>query len=1457
MADQYHVGIPLENGYSVGDTGGGGSYRVAGSGGYHVGIPLGGYTVAGAQPHPEHPQIANRFAGLDPNGDSSNILGAALRQTGDIITGLPSVATTIGAATWHDLRGEKSNDPRLDSFRYLFTHPVHYGELWLHDPKGFGGAVVTPQVTATKADVVAAKNRDWNYFEQHPLNPIIDAAAVLSVGGRAALAGGEGSIAARGLLGKTARHVATTEREITDGELTQTINQASTVQGRIRQRAFDKWSMENGDARVLGVGSRMTRILNRRVSNEMVRAHLPLRVFQSLTRQLTDAETFAFHVVVEPVTLDDRIKFFEAELERRRAIITKREKGWLKKPPKTRARRVPSLRPIEKYLDNLKSPAVRDAIEHPRQEFIDALDAGGQVEGEAGRRLMETGALHPDARAARVELPARVMEPPPPPPPPAPPTYVGPLLPPTVPHSGPITFAVRIPKLFYEAHAGKRGLIEESGRAPGDFGVSWIVGKRRGDILTVRMDEDALRHLIKDAGGKHPRGLSSSARATLNRLKAQEHIIHDARDKAFQRLQWRRRRTDGVWHVEDSDLHIQMGEHGYQAFHGDEPIGPATDIKLSDAKRRVERYVEFQRSEATRAEAVSKTAAETAATGVEDPFMAALDSGDVGTMAYAKLGPKEEPLRQAAQAGDTEVAASVSQKATPKTGEGIYSFTRRSTGKVEHEFRAKNYKDAKRQYREKTNTGSVSQRYMDIRVRPLEKTEAAMETSHIPALDALRQEAQDALGQYAPVSELDQQFANSAFEKMKNPQARLSGDEQRVVTEALDEYGARGEARGEAPPEAPAASVSQEMAPPTEEVPADAQSYDLPERNPAEMGRANVHGPMFPPHYRFPHYREAISPGAFLSPKVEAMLGKNRPLSQLRHNSAVLLTNALMITDPERVISRDYLSTMRHLMFDLMQRNFLDKIAREPRADLVESGFKPSNWWYYRPSYEHASTVPLTRDTALQESLTADRSVLDTTRAKEKLTEKASGVVAKSLEELKLPDGADLHDLETLKRLGVKIIPRAYGKDFRNEFGRTSAAIRYFYDRPMDVWRAITLNYRPAWIVNNFVGNGVMGLATYGPKGAAAYLRVLLATEHGDEKVLKLWRFTKKVPTLRRKYGRIFDELAPQLHSAGLFGTQTKITHGGVYEGRYAGVLDSKALRALNLTAGNVGRGVLHVGRGLTKLEILMAEDTGREAAFIRETVGDVKRIRETAKKMGEGNLELGEALKRMDQASVERAVERVNDALGDFNDLNAGERSIIRRFVPFYSWFKVITKVSAKYAARYPARVLLLKNISDARNRDGEMLLPPWLGGSILLGGQSKAGTQTLISTAGLNPYETIPQIASGGIGSVITPVGSSLFIGATGVDPAFGARKDYYGLGATTDASWKGQGQEFLGSLLQNLAPFSTAEKAHDYKGKLYRPRNYHAGPLTVNDFWLQYFGLPLRHVSTSEAQRERGLR
>jgi hypothetical protein len=127
------------------------------------------------------------------------------------------------------------------------------------------------------------------------------------------------------------------------------------------------------------------------------------------------------------------------------------------------------------------------------------------------------------------------------------------------------------------------------------------------------------------------------------------------------------------------------------------------------------------------------------------------------------------------------------------------------------------------------------------------------------------------------------------------------------------------------------------------------------------------------------------------------------------------------------------------------------------------------------------------------------------------------------------------------------------------------------------------------------------------------------------------------------------------------------------------------------------------------------------------------------------------------------------------------------------------------------------------------------------------------------VNPFETLNQVATGGAGSVLSPFATAGIVGMTGRDPSFGTQQDYYGLGKNSRGGWLGQLEQGAGAFAGGLAPARVySQTTGPYQGKLYTPRTYgHVGPVSINDFLLQYLGIPIRHVNVQEAKHESGLK
>lgn len=296
--------------------------------------------------------------------------------------------------------------------------------------------------------------------------------------------------------------------------------------------------------------------------------------------------------------------------------------------------------------------------------------------------------------------------------------------------------------------------------------------------------------------------------------------------------------------------------------------------------------------------------------------------------------------------------------------------------------------------------------------------------------------------------------------------------------------------------------------------------------------------------------------------------------------------------------------------------------------------------------------------------------------------------------------------------------------DYRNIFGefqKSSVFVRNVIDRPTDFWRALTLTYRPAWVVNNFVGQTLLYAVNHStPGGAKAYAQAVL------------------------------DELKPE-------GSRPPLP------GELAGLFESEASHSVGgpqlfaYTTSRAIRGERELRRNIQAFNAALSDNIPRRAAYYRIAQQHVDFLNRAT-----GRSEtLEHFLRELDAASHdpvhgdtrliqlhEQIVQEVLDELIDFNDLSVFERRNVRRVVPFYTWLKGITKATGRLVMNRPLKAEFL---AMAAQTFGEKELQKLFGiGQEVLGNiiptsvkRSKFGREVAgISTVGLNPYQTVSDI-------------------------------------------------------------------------------------------------------------------
>lgn len=316
-------------------------------------------------------------------------------------------------------------------------------------------------------------------------------------------------------------------------------------------------------------------------------------------------------------------------------------------------------------------------------------------------------------------------------------------------------------------------------------------------------------------------------------------------------------------------------------------------------------------------------------------------------------------------------------------------------------------------------------------------------------------------------------------------------------------------------------------------------------------------------------------------------------------------------------------------------------------------------------------------------------------------------------------------------------------------FGEAHEMVKLFWDTPLQAFKFSVLALSPRWVVNNTAGN-------------------MLLTAMGD---VSPESFVKSM-----KAG--FKELIPEEVTAGGFrraeipGTKRVVTPNTGFTEKLTGLFTGATPTEGILK--DVQNVVARPVRGMQKVaDTVYAANTAIEDYFRNATYVDkaVKAAREKiAKDVSTGIFDTKTMLDKFLQrgafsdASVQkvlaemskdekftaRLVDQVDDIMNNYQKMSNTERSIIRRVVPFWSWWKFMHKTFLKLPFESPRTAQVLEQLSKIGNEFNEQEwkaqglkaneVPEWLRGSVILN-RDKEGMTTL-QTRNINPLSTVGEL-------------------------------------------------------------------------------------------------------------------
>lgn len=327
-------------------------------------------------------------------------------------------------------------------------------------------------------------------------------------------------------------------------------------------------------------------------------------------------------------------------------------------------------------------------------------------------------------------------------------------------------------------------------------------------------------------------------------------------------------------------------------------------------------------------------------------------------------------------------------------------------------------------------------------------------------------------------------------------------------------------------------------------------------------------------------------------------------------------------------------------------------------------------------------------------------------------------------------------------------VPRVYYKHLAQEFERADNFLTRVVDAPTSLFRAAVLNLRPAWIVNNFVGQMMLLMYSQGVyHGAREYMREV---NRGLGGKLALRPATREA---REAEAEAMQRYASSLGGSG--SARAEYAEAGrMAQKSYAGYLvdwpglrrmrnqagrpeGSMAAHSLALAAKSIPSGLKGLSDFMGKVNMVLTDDIPRRAAFMSEMRPIVAQMR---KRNPDITLEEALDLTLSNEQTTARLIDKTLGDLIDFSRMNNAEREIIRRMVPFYGWIKGITLRTGRILRDKP----MASNVSyqvgkeyveGADERFGTEV-PDFLQGALKVNGR-------IVPTGGLNIFQTPADVA------------------------------------------------------------------------------------------------------------------
>lgn len=321
-------------------------------------------------------------------------------------------------------------------------------------------------------------------------------------------------------------------------------------------------------------------------------------------------------------------------------------------------------------------------------------------------------------------------------------------------------------------------------------------------------------------------------------------------------------------------------------------------------------------------------------------------------------------------------------------------------------------------------------------------------------------------------------------------------------------------------------------------------------------------------------------------------------------------------------------------------------------------------------------------------------------------------------------------------------------------------------------WKWAILAMRPAYLVNNAVGNFFMYNVSLGPQGIRGLVDAMRQLYTPKE-------ITKGMRRAEKKFFRTSIDWQDKYYL-------------GLHRGFSRDAADQLAGDTVRIPIKELGGVTAKLkrvaGTGLYDVTHTVSDTTLRRAA-----INTIMRQRPEVQALMKQGMHFDDAAAAASESRAlrEAVQQRVNDILGQYHYLNPAERAI-RAIVPFYTWDRAIVRHGAHLYLDRPFTAAAMTELGAKGVETTEQMLgdiPDFLRGALPLSlvglPESVDGRVPILGTAGVNPYSSLDSVIRAGqslftgevpagevIASQVNPIVTAAIEQTTGQSLLSGAR-------------------------------------------------------------------------------------